>query len=58
MAMAGAAALTAGGLGAVLATGGTAFAGTGLTSAPFTIGSPTSVSNVTLSSTSNVEAAT
>ncbi len=57
--MAGAAALTAGGLGAVLATGGTAFAaGTGLTSAPFTIGSPTSVSNVTLSSTSNVEAAT
>ncbi|MHB1521419.1 MAG: beta strand repeat-containing protein [Ferrimicrobium sp.] len=58
MAMAGAAALTAGGLGAVLATSGTAFAATGLTSAPFTIGSPTSVSNVTLSSTSNVEAAT
>ena len=52
--MAGAAALTAGGFGAVLAVGGTAFAATpatSLTSSPFSIGSVTSVSAVSLSLT-------
>ncbi|WP_298335953.1 hypothetical protein [Ferrimicrobium sp.] len=58
MNMAGAAALTAGGLGAVLAVSGTAYASTTLTSAPFSIGSATSVSAVSLSLTNSTESAT
>ncbi len=59
MNMAGAAALTAGGLGAVLAVSGTAYAaGASLTSAPFSVGSATSVSAVSLSLTNSTESAT
>jgi hypothetical protein len=57
MGMAGAVALTAGGLGAVLAAGGTAYASTSLTSAPFSVGSATSVSAVSLSLTNSTESA-
>ncbi len=58
MGMAGAAALTVGGLGAVLAVGGTAYAQSSLTSAPFSVGSATSVSAVSLSLTNSSESAT
>lgn len=56
MNMAGVTALACGGLGAVLVTGGNAFANTNpLTSQTFSVGSATSVSAVTLSSTSSTE---